>query len=144
MRHFVESLRYIICHSLISPKSIKKPSNSIKCNCEKVCSWLGSFSWTETILVIRKQAILLEVIGKPIRLDLQKLFVCHHPTLGLKVGSLGWDFFYFGECQSRSQGLTAFLYKFVCGEKKPLSVTIVIIDSDKALVNQRNEGIRFN
>ena len=42
---------------------------------------------------MRKHAILLEVIGKPIRLDLEKLFVCHHPIRGLKVGSVGWDFF---------------------------------------------------
>ena len=39
---------------------------------------------------------------------LKKLFVSHHPTLGLRVGSVGWNFFYFGEGQSRSQGLTAF------------------------------------
>ena len=29
-------------------------------------------------------------------------------------------------------------------KKKPFSVTIVITDSDKALDNQQNEGIRFN
>ena len=28
--------------------------------------------------------------------------------MGLQVGSVGRDFFYFGEGQSRSQGLTAF------------------------------------
>ena len=43
---------------------------------------------------------------------------------------MGRDFFYFGEGQVCSQGL-----KLVCGEKQPLSATIVIIDSDKALAN---------
>ena len=144
MRHFVKGLGYINYHSLISPKTIKTPSNSIRCNCEKICSWLGSFSWTETILEIRKQAILLEVIGMSIRLDLEKLFFRRHPTLGLKVESMGWDFFLFWWMSVSFSGPYAFWYKFVCGEKKPLSVTIVIIDSDKALVNQRNEGIRLN
>ena len=44
---------------------------------------------------------------------------------------------------STSGGLTAFWYKIGHWRKNLLSVTIVIIDSDKALGNQRNEGIRF-
>ena len=41
-------------------------------------------------------------------------------------------------------GLTAFLIEDWSREKEPLSGTIVTIDDDKALVNGRNDGIRFN
>ena len=51
------------------------------------------------------------------------------PGFESRVGGSGF-FFYFGEGQSRSRGV-----KLVCGEKQPLSATIVIIDSGKALVN---------
>ena len=73
---------------------------------------------------------------------LKKLFVCRHPTMGLRVESVGRDFFYFGEGQSRSKD--AFRYKLGRGKKESLSGTIVIMGSDKFLVNQRNEGIWFN
>ena len=76
--------------------------------------------------------------------DQAGLFLWRHPTLGLQLGSVGRDFFYFGEGQSRYQGLTAFLIETWSQEKEPLSATIVIIDSDKALFNERNERIRFN
>ena len=76
-------------------------------------------------------------IGNTSKAGLKKLFVCRHPTLGLRV--------YFGEGQSRSQGLTAFwLSKKNDWEKERLPATVVIIDSDKVQVNQRNKGIRFN
>ena len=39
---------------------------------------------------------------------LRKLFVCRHPTLDLREGSVGLDFFYFGEGQSRSRGFNTF------------------------------------
>ena len=39
---------------------------------------------------------------------LKKLFACRHPTLGLRVWSVGRSFFYIGEGHSRCQGLTAF------------------------------------
>ena len=71
------------------------------------------------------------------------MFVCHHLTLGLRVGLVGQGFFHFGESQSRSQGCNAFIQAW-SKEKEPLSPTTVIIDSDKALVNQRNEEIRSN
>ena len=48
-----------------------------------------------------------------IRLD---LFVCRHLTLALRVGSVGRDFFNFGEGQSCSQNLTAFSYTLGCGK----------------------------
>ena len=41
------------------------------------------------------------------------------------------------------RALPLFDISLVAG-KKPLSLTIVIIDGDKALVNKRNEGIQFN
>ena len=47
----------------------------------------------------------------------KKLLVCRHPTLDLQVGSVGRDFFYIGESQSRSQALTAFWYKLFRGKK---------------------------
>ena len=69
------------------------------------------------------------MISKPIRLDLKNCLPSLDPGFEGRVGGLGF-FFYFGEGQSRSQGL-----KLVCREKQPLSAIIVIIDSDKALVN---------
>ena len=35
----VESLGYIKCYSLNSPRPIKSPINSITYNCQKICSW---------------------------------------------------------------------------------------------------------
>ena len=35
----VKSLGYIKCHSSSSPRSVKSPTNSIRYNCEKICSW---------------------------------------------------------------------------------------------------------
>ena len=58
------------------------------------------------------------------------------PVFATRVGRSGF-LFYFGEGQCRSQGL--FLYKTWSREKKPLSATIIIINSDKALVDQHNE-----
>ena len=40
-----------------------------------------------------------------VRLDLKK---GRHPTQGLRIGSVGRDFFYFGENQSYSHGFTTF------------------------------------
>ena len=41
-------------------------------------------------------------------------------------------------------GLTAFLIEDWSQEKEPLSGSIVTIDDDKALVDRRNDEIRFN
>ena len=35
----VKSLGYIKCYSSSSPRCVKSPSNSIRCNCERICSW---------------------------------------------------------------------------------------------------------
>ena len=76
-----------------------------------------------------------------IRLDLKKVFVCRHSTLGLLVGQSIRIFLYLGEGQSHSQCLTIFDISFVA--EKESTLTIVIIDSDKALVNLCKEGMRF-
>ena len=52
MLNSVESLGYIKCSSSRSPRPVKRPSNSIRYNCQKICSW----SWRpKTILEIRKK-----------------------------------------------------------------------------------------
>ena len=133
----LKSLDISIATAYLAPNLLKTPSNSIRCNCEKIYSWLGSFSWTETILEIRKQATLLEVISKPIRLDLKNcLFTVTRPWVW-KQGRWVGIFVYFGEVQSRSQGR-----KFVCREKQLLSATIIIIVIRLWLITQR--GMRFN
>ena len=48
----VKSLGYIKCYSSSSPWSVKSPSNSIRYNCQKVCSWSRR---PKTILEIRKK-----------------------------------------------------------------------------------------
>ena len=53
----VKSLEYIKCHSLSSPRPVKSPSNSIKYNCEKICS---SSRRLKTILKIKKSSHLID------------------------------------------------------------------------------------
>ena len=48
-----KSLGYIKCHSSSSPRPVESPSNSIRYNCEKICSWSRK---PKTILEIRKKA----------------------------------------------------------------------------------------
>ena len=48
----VENLGYIKCYSSSSPRPVKNPSNSIRYNCQKICSWLKK---PKTILEIRKK-----------------------------------------------------------------------------------------
>ena len=57
----LESFGYIRCNSSIRP-TYKKPSSSIRCNCQKICS---SSRRPKTILEIRKK-LFLQVIKKPI------------------------------------------------------------------------------
>ena len=49
----VKSLGYIKCYSCGSPRPVKSPSNSIRYNCQKICSWLKR---PKTILEIKKRA----------------------------------------------------------------------------------------
>ena len=75
----------------------------------------------------------------------KKLFVCHHPTLNLQVGLVGGNFVLFWwRFLFLFPGLFHFLIQAWLLKKKPLYATIVIITSDKALVNQCTEGIQFN
>ena len=39
MPNSIESLGYIKCYSSSSPRPVKSPSNSIRCNCKKISSW---------------------------------------------------------------------------------------------------------
>ena len=53
MPNSVESYGYIKCYSLISPRLVKSPSNSIRYNHQKISSWSRR---PKTILGIRKKA----------------------------------------------------------------------------------------
>ena len=52
----VKSLGYIKCYSSCSLRTIKNPSNSIRYNCQKICSWSRR---PKTILEIKKGHITL-------------------------------------------------------------------------------------
>ena len=52
----VKSLGYIMCHSSSSPKPVRSPSNPIRYNCEKICSWSRR---PQSILEIRNQKIIV-------------------------------------------------------------------------------------
>ena len=72
MPNSVESLGYIKCYRLSSPRHVS-PSNSIRNKCKKICSCLRR---AKTILEIRKKATFSYLINNPIiykcfqRLDL--------------------------------------------------------------------------
>ena len=59
----VESLAYSKCYSSSSPRPVKSPSNSIRYNCEKICSWSRR---PKTIQEIRKKATFLSVVNNSI------------------------------------------------------------------------------
>ena len=59
----VKSLGYIECYSWTGPRPVKSPSNSIRCNCQKICIWSRR---PKTILEIRKKTTFLWVINKSI------------------------------------------------------------------------------
>ena len=40
MTNLVKNLKYIKCYSLSSPRLIKNPGNSVRCNFQKICSGL--------------------------------------------------------------------------------------------------------
>ena len=56
-------LRHTRHISRASPKAVKSPSNSIRYNCLKSCSWSRKL---KTILIFSKKALLLKVINKTI------------------------------------------------------------------------------
>ena len=53
MPNHVESLGYVMCYSSNSPITFQTPSNYIRWNCYKSCSWKGR---PETTLKVRKRA----------------------------------------------------------------------------------------
>ena len=75
------------------------------------------------------------------------MFVCRYPILGWQVGSVGRDFFIFYfflvKISLVPRALPLFDISLIAG-KRTLNRDYRVIDSDKALVNQRNERTRFN
>ena len=89
-------------------------------------------------------AVFLLIIILLTRLDLKSCsFAVTRPWL--QVGLAGRDFYFFilVKVSFFHRALPLFDISLIA-EKKPSSATIIIINSDKALVNQCNEGIRFN
>ena len=87
---------------------------------------------------------LLIEVSTDSKVGLKKLFVSCHPTMGLRVGSVGPDFYLFWWRSVSFSGPSHFLIETWSSEKEPLSATTIMIVSDKVLLNQCNEGIRFN
>ena len=63
MPQLVKSLGYTKCYSPGSPRPVKSSSNSIRYNCQKICSWSRR---PKTILEIRTKATFFQVINNPI------------------------------------------------------------------------------
>ena len=61
--HPVQSLGYIKYHNSNKPRPIKNSGNSVRYNCQRICSWLRK---PKTMLKIRKEVLFLKVINKPI------------------------------------------------------------------------------
>ena len=77
--------------------------------------------------------------------ELKKLFVWRHPTLGFPVGSVGLDFLLFWwSLVSFPRPYYFLIETWLWKKESALSVTIFLIDSDKALVDQCNVRIRLN
>ena len=78
----IKSLEYIKYHSLSSSRLVKSPTNSIRYNCEKICSW---FRRPKTTLESWKKAKFLWVINSPIIYKLFKDFTNHRKKTGRAV-----------------------------------------------------------
>ena len=74
MSNPAENFGNIKCYSWSSPRSVNIPSNSIRYNCQKICSWLRR---PKTILEIRKKATFLLVINNSIIYKFFKDFTNH-------------------------------------------------------------------
>ena len=70
----VGSLGYIKCYNSRSPRSIKRTGNSVRYNCQKICSWPRR---PKTILETRKKAAFLYVISDTIIYKFFKDFTNH-------------------------------------------------------------------
>ena len=70
----LKSMGNIKCHSLSSPRPGKRPSNSIRYNCEKISSLSRR---PKTILEIRKKTTFLQVTNNAIIYNLFKDFTNH-------------------------------------------------------------------
>ena len=82
MLNSVKSLRFIKRCSSSSPKPIKSPSNSIRCNCQKICSWSRR---PETILETRKNTTFFKMINKFIIFKNFKNFTNHGKKTNRKI-----------------------------------------------------------
>ena len=71
MPDLVGNLGYIKYYSWSSSRPVKNFSNSIRYNCQKICSWLRR---SKAILEIRKKVKFLQVINNPIIYKLFKDF----------------------------------------------------------------------
>ena len=106
--------------------------------CQNLIHYLKAVNYLKKVVF----RLVLSFSSYTIQSGLKKLFGWLHSILGLRVGSVGRDiFFNFGEGQSCSCSCSIESWS---REKELLSATIITIDSDKALVNQCNERIRFN
>ena len=64
---FIERLGYIKCYSSSSPRSVKRPGNSIRQNYQKIWSWSRR---PKTVLEIRSQSVELRTSVKVCKWDL--------------------------------------------------------------------------
>ena len=77
------------CYSSSSTKSVKSPSNSIRYNCLKICSWSRR---PKTILKTRKKAPFLYVINNPIIYKFFKDFTNPRKNTNRAVVFSSWSF----------------------------------------------------
>ena len=80
--HYVEYIGYIKRYNTSSPRLVQSSSNSIRHNCQKICS---SLRRTKTILEIRKKARFFKVIKNPIIYEFFKDFTNHRKKTNREV-----------------------------------------------------------
>ena len=101
MPNLVKILGYIKCYSFSSPRPVKSPGNSIRYNCQKICSRLRR---PKTLLEI-KRVTFLQMINNRIIYKFLKDFTNHRKKTNMamvfscrpfpnifKCRDHGWDF----------------------------------------------------
>ena len=142
MYHLTSLLEDAICKSRNYRQTIPYAQVKRIFNFKLKTKWMKSSGVTKIRFCALKIVALIKLSFH--RTGLKKLFVCRHPTLGLRVESVGRVFFLFWWKLVSFPGPYRFSKQAFSQEKVPLSATIVVIDIDKAQVNQRNEGIQSN
>ena len=89
MLNHVKSREYIKCYSSGSPRPMKSPSNSIRYNCQKICSWFGR---PKTMLETRKKVTLYWMINNSIIYKFFKDFTNHRKKTNRAVVFNCWPF----------------------------------------------------